>query len=253
MFTTNAYYSSVDAAAAWTTLAGVADPHVFVSGNDIRVPKLNKLIMAAFGVGSGGQGQGRLTSPSLRAEVRPIIEPVMGRNDGHVLPSSPQKLYDCRQSPISLLTDEALNAEIHSDTTAAARQWAIISLADGPVDPVKGEIWSVRATGATTLIAGSWVNVPITFDETLPVGDYTLVGLRARSTNLLAARAVLIDQGPRPGVVGCNAMDDLSHPMMRRGELGAFGKFHSTTPPSFDCLAGVADTAEVFILDIIRA
>lgn len=247
-----AHYQSVDAANAYTYLAAVADQTQYTNSNDLRVPKLNKLFAVAAAVGSGGLGVARLSSPSLRREVLPQIEPVMGRTDGHQLPTSPAYVHDFRKSPLVLDEGEAYNVEVHSDTTAAARQWILSWFCDNVPAEVDGGAFVIRATGATTLGVGAWTTVAITFDQSLPVGNYDVVGFRARSSNLYAARIIFPEQGPRPGVIGCNASSDISWGPQRRGGLGVFGTFNSNNPPQVECLAGVADTAEVFEFDLVK-
>ena len=254
MFTTVAFLRSVDAAAALTNLLPVTDQHVFTSGNDLRVPAANQLVAVAGGVGSGSTGILRIDAPSLLDLTRLYINPVNGRNDGNVEPDTPQAVHDLRGNPIPLAVDEAINAVIQSDTTAAAIQWAILWLADGPVAPVgQGEIITVRATGATALVASAWTLVdPITFADALPVGNYAVVGLRAQSTGLIAARLVFRGGLWRPGVLGVDTENDLQWPGFRSGQMGVFGEFHSTTPPAVECLSVSADGAETFFFDLVK-
>jgi len=252
MFSLVAFLESVDAANAYNALAAIADQHIRVSGDDLYVPKLNQIIVLAAGVGSGGLGHVRLAAPSLRGLTRPILEPVNGRNDGNVEPDSPHKVHDYRRVPIPLLENEVLNAEVHSDTTAAAVQWLLAWLADGPVEPVAGKSFTVRATGTTTLVANAWTNVPLVFDEDLPRGRYQVIGMRARSTGCIAGRLVFIGGIHRPGVLGTDAQEDLEWPGFRQGGLGVFGEFDDLNPPSVDFLSLSADTAETVILDLVQ-
>ena len=158
-----------------------------------------------------------------------------------------------------MVTGEQANIELLADPAAPQLQWGLAWFADGIVAPAAGPVFTIRATGATALAASTWVNVPITFSENLPRGRYQVVGLRAQSTNMVAARLVFVgtgSQGPwRPGVMGTNTDRHLEHPAFRYGpppDLGLFGEFEDTDTPSIDCLANAADAAEVFYLDLIQ-
>ena len=145
-----------------------------------------------------------------------------------------------------------MTCEILSNPAAAQRQWLVLWLADGPPAPATGRVFTVRATGATTLVLDQWTLVPLTLIENLPRGRYALVGMRARSAGAVAARVVGIGWRWRPGVLGCDAQGDLDHPMFRMGGLGVFGEFEDTDLPQIEFLSTVADTAEDVYLDLIQ-
>jgi len=251
-FTTVAFYESIDAAGSWSNLAAIADQHVYTSGDDLTVPDLSQVIAVAAGVGSGGNGIARLVAPSLRDISLPKISPINGGADADAEPNSPQAVIDMRSSPLQLVTYEALNAQVHSNTTAAAVQWVLVWLADRPPTPVSGEIITVRGTGSSTLSAGSWTNVNISLDEDLPVGRYQLVGMRAISSGLIAARAVPRGGGWRPGCLGCEAETDITHDIFRYGRLGVWFEFTHNRVPSVDFLSLSADTSETVYFDLIK-
>jgi hypothetical protein len=75
--------------------------------------------------------------------------------------------------------------------------------------------------------------------------------MRARGTNLVAARLVFPAQIPRPGVPAVNAIGDLDAMIFRYGAAGELGSFPHTNPPTVDCL-GVTDTAQTFIFDLVK-
>jgi len=255
MFTTCAFQESVDPAGAFNALTAVPDPHITVFGDDLRVPSLNQLIAAAFGVETTVESFARLTSPSLRVRNLLHVEPFNVGAAAAVEPGSPHRITDLRRTPVVLVPGENLNAEVQSDPAAAQIQWAVVWLADGPVAPVEGAIFTARATAAQVLVANTWGNGALTFVEDLPRGRYQVVGLRARSAGLVAARLVFVGQGAagwRPGVLGTDAQDDLEHMMFRYGQLGVFGEFEDIEPPTVDFLSVSADAAEDVYLDLIQ-
>ena len=109
----------------------------------------------------------------------------------------------------------------------------------------------MRATAAATLAAGTWVNSALTMTQTLPVGTYAVVGLRAIGANLQAARLSFIGGGYRPGVPAVNGDGDGDFKPLRFGMSGEFGRFDNNTIPSVDCL-GHTDTSQRFYLDLIK-
>lgn len=257
MFTTVAFGQSVDPAGAFDPILAVLDQHVRVNGDDIFIPELNQLVAVAAGVETTVESFARLTAPSLRGMARFQIEPFNTAGAAAVEPASPHRVADLRRSPLALVVQEALNAEINSNPAAAQIQWVVCWLADNPIEPVAGKIFSTIATGATALVAiaaaaTGWTNVPLTFDEDLPRGRYQVVGMRARSAGMVAARIVFVGGRWRPGVLGVDAQDDLEHPMFRGGQLGVFGEFEDIDTPSVDCIAISADAAEDFVFDLIQ-
>lgn len=252
MFTTVAFLESVDPAGAYNALTAIADQHIRVSGDDLYVPSLSQIIAVAAGIETAAEAKPRLTSPSLRGRGRFYIEPYNGQAAAAVEPDNPPKVTDLLTSPLKLISQEQLNAEVDSNPVAAQIQWCVVWLADGPVAPVLGDIFTVDATNATTLVGSAWTNGALTFSEDLPRGRYQVVGMRARSAGLVAARLVFIGGVWRPGCLGCDAQTDLDWYGFRGGVMGVFGEFEDTDPPSVDFLSVSADTAQDVQLDLIQ-
>jgi hypothetical protein len=253
MFTTVAHIQSIDPAAVYTAInAALGEQHIRSTGTQIFVPELTQIIALAAGVDITVESFARLAAPSLRKLSRFEIEPFSTDTAAAVEPASPAPVVDLRLNPLQPTKDEVLTAEINSNPAAAREQWVVEWLADGPVTPVTGKIFTVRATGAATLVALTWGNVALTLSEDLPRGRYAVVGLRARSAGCIAARMVFIGGRWRPGVLGCDAQADLTHEMFRFGGLGVFGEFEDTDLPSVDFLSISADTAEDVLLDLIQ-
>ena len=114
-------------------------------------------------------------------------------------PARPPPVYDLRANALPLVRDEVLQAEINSNPVAVQIQWVVVWFADAPLVPATGTIFTVRATSATTLIAGSWGNCPLTMNEDLPRGRYAVVGLRGRSAGCIAVSMVFVGGRWRPG------------------------------------------------------
>lgn len=252
MFTTVGYYESVDQAGLYNPAAAVADQHVRVSGDDIQIPTLNQVVAIACGVENVAAHRARLVSPSLRVRSNFQIQPLNGQAAAAVEPNDAHNVVDLRDSPLVLVVGEQLNLELLANPAAPQIQWGVVWLADGPIVPVKGAIFTVRATSATAAVAGSWTNVAIAFEEDLPRGRYQLVGLRPVSAGIIAARAVFVGFGNRPGALGSDSNEDYGHDIWRLGQLGVFGEFEDIEPPTMDVLAVSADATQEFWMDLIQ-
>lgn len=246
-FTTVAF-SEGTSSATLDYVAAVADPHIRVSGDDIIVPELNKLV-GYYAIGSS-MTQARLSSPSLRAVVEPDIEPF----DFDMEPVSNPNFHDRFDTPFELARSEAINFEVISVGTGASPiDRCIVWLGDGakPAVPA-GKMITVRATGTTTLTTSTWTNVNLTFSQTLPAGRYAVVGMRAASAGAIAARLVFSGTPWRPGVIGCDTDQDVMPDRFRYGKAGVWGEFEHNEPPTADFLSNSADTTETVHLDLIK-
>ncbi len=253
VFHLGGFEEDLDSAGVFANVAALADDRLFTQGDDLRVPELNRVIFMAAGAESTVAPRVRLTSPTLDAGVRPEIVPLnIGTAD--IEPASPHAIMDMRENPLSLGVDEILQAEINNNPGTIIRQWVLLAFADGPVQPISGqEILTVRAVGATTLVAETWTSVNIVLDENLTPGNYQLVGLHALGATLVAARVIFRTGNQwRPGCLGVDLIQDLADPMFRAGRLGVWGEFPFTQIPAMECLAVAADTAQVFHLDLIK-
>lgn len=251
---TAAFWENIDPAGVLSNLAAAAgEQALFTTGDDIRIPSFaSQLALICAQVASGGTGRAELQSPSLRRFVNLNVQPVNGVNDGNVEPASPALFYDLHENPIALDPDESLNALVDSNPTAAADQSVIVFLADGPIAPVSGPAHSVRATGAITAVAGQWTSGALTFAQTLPAGEYDVVGMWVRGDTIVAARLIFVGQANRPGVIGGDVDNDEPSPLFRHGRFGVLGHFDSTTPPQLEVLCNDADTAQEVVLDLVK-
>lgn len=227
-----------------TAIAGLADQHVTVSGNDIIVPTLSK-VGGIYGLGAS-MSNAQLASPSLRTFLNLDVAGI----DIAAEPTSPPNWMDLFDRPVDLIATEGLNFNSTNDATARASGlvWLMDEIAPLPA----GKITTIRATGATTLGAYAWTNVPLTFTQTLPAGRYAIVGMKATSDGGIAARCVIPGYAWRPGVIAQDAISDITPARFRHGRMGNWGEFGHQEPPTVDFLSISADTSEVVFLDLIK-
>lgn len=242
------FYGNINSAGALTNVAPVADQAIRSTTTGFIVPgDISSLIGEAALSAQTGPGRGQLQSPSLRAFANQDIHPIVA-----AIKFGGNPAYQWHgHSPRPLKGNEELDLYVTATGGAAAHTYGLAFLADGPVQVEQGNIFSVYATGAAALAAGTWVNTALTFGSTLPAGTYKIVGFRAQGANLIAARFALVGAGYRPGVPAVNAVGDADPYFTRAGRMGAFGVFDVNQPPTVDCL-GETDTAQNFVLDLIK-
>ena len=140
-----AFYSSLDAAGAFTPVVPIADPMLFVQGNAIRVPTdMPNLIWLAGGADATVSPQFRLTSPSLTTVGRPQIQPVNVTSAAAALPGSPFNIMWVNDNPIALAGDELLTCDLLNNPGAAQFQWAMIQFGDSTPTPKRSSLWISR-------------------------------------------------------------------------------------------------------------
>lgn len=246
MHTLCGFTQSVDQS-AMANIAAIPDPHLRIEGNNIIIPPQVNTIVATWANGVN-LDRAQLQSPSMRRILNYEISPVAISASN----PSPLPFIDKRMTPIILDADEPLSCQTAESGAGATRMNAFVCLAPGVLEPVRGDIRSVRVSAAATLNAFSWSNASLTFDQSLPAGKYQLVGGRFRSAGLLAWRAVFVGGLWRPGAPGFTT-DALVDPLeFRLGNMGVWGEFDHNLPPTIDFFSVSADTSEIGVLDVIK-
>lgn len=248
------FLEDIDPAGAFVRIAALQDDRLFTQGDDLRVPDLRHVVALAGGADGVVAPRFRLDAPSLNAMVRYEVAPLNSQDAAAVEPDSPQKVVDLRDTPIILAVDELLQCELLSNPAAAQDQWLMIWFADGPIQRVTGNnMFTLRLTGSTTLVANVWTAVVPTADDNLPSGTYQIVGMRPDSLGCVAGRIIFHTANQnRPGALGVDTVLDLQHDMFRHGGMGILGEFPFTQLPTFEFLSVIADTVETVHLDLIK-
>lgn len=247
MFTLVAFSESIDTAGELTNITPLADQHIRVEGKNIVVPNAVANLAAAYAVGTN-LTKARVESPSLRR----VLMRDLAKFDVGLNPLYAPGLEAMFTNPMALDASEPLRFQVAEDGTGAVRCTGLIWLSDAPLAPVGGDIYTMRATAAGTSSTYTWVNVPLTLDQTIPAGVYQVVGLAAYAANLIAARLVFVGESQRPGCIGAASPSGGSLDVFRRGNLGTWGEFEHSQPPTLDVLlSGVASGIEVY-LDLLK-
>lgn len=245
-FTLAGFTESQDSAAL-VNIAVVDDDHLTTSGDDLTVPGEYNQLMGYYFVGADFT-LGQIVSPSLRTLVNIDVEPA----DEAAEPASPAAFHDVFERPIQLVTSELMNALMAEDAAGASRVSALVWLGNGITAIPPGRIFTVRATASVTLTANAWTSGSLTFTQSLPAGQYGVVGMRAQSAGLIAARLITPLSPWRPGVIGFDADGDLDVGRFRYGRAGLWIDFEHDAPPRGEFLSVSADTSEVLHLDLVQ-
>lgn len=251
MFTLLAFNEDQNTANAYDNIAGAADQTTRVVNDVVYVPdKFNKILWVC----ARGRDviKAKLESPSLRKMGVLDINPTENLDYAEYV-IQPHARYT-GASPLPLTTGEGLEAFTWSGRASDYYVAVGVCLGEGPVTPVTGEIWTIRATCAsTTPVIKKWVNVEMTFDETLPVGRYQIVGAEVWLNRGLLFRFVPIGTLNRPGGLACWGHQQRAPDWQRWGAMGVWCEFHSSTPPSVDFLCeDTTDTTVSVHLDVIK-
>ncbi len=244
-----AYYENVDPSGALVNIAGVPDTMLNVNGDNITIPgALPNIVGEACLIADISGVAARIQSPSLRIISNLDIEPIV---TGAVTFGSPPEGLLHPLNPTPVVPDEFLEFLCNSAPTGAQDHYGLVWLSDGPQPPVNGNIYTLRATGAITQIAGGWTPGNLSFGQDLPVGRYQVVGLRVRAVNGIAARLLFHGAAWRPGVLMVNTIGDLDLKWFRYGRMGIMGEFDHNLPPQLEIIGG-SSTSQIVFMDIIK-
>jgi hypothetical protein len=275
MMDTIAFYGARAGTTALQNIAGLADSHVTVQGNNIIVPSQCSQILMVYAMSEATAGSLtnaiQITSPSLRATS--LIDLSNWNANGAVsaaaqIPDNNAPYNDFKESPVALQPGEALQTLSSVDAAAAAENiFVIIHLTDGVLtNPFTGRIETVIADGGSTAVINTWSPSALTFRQALRAGTYAVLGMKVTSTSAVAARLVFGNQGARPGVLATNSAVgaatvgsfsdtvDQYQGCFRYGRMGVWGTFTNVNPPQMEIICSVADTAAVqhVALDIVK-
>lgn len=274
MFRLVAFNELTAAAGADTSLtlanvAGLADSHVTVTGDNIQIPPETRNLIAAYVQGGSRTAaetaildQARLEAPSMKPYIDLAALTGLAATAAAQVPLSPTPINNFLGKNVNFVGGE--NMQLKSAESVAGDDrcvTALIWLGDGNYglgNLINLEMKTVRATAAITATAsaGAWGAGALTFEQQLEAGSYAVVGMKMFSATAIAGRLIFSNQGARPGCIGyatpATGVGAIENPMFRNGNLGVWGTFSHTSPPQLEMLAAAADTAEEVYLDVVK-
>jgi len=245
-FTTVAFY--VAAGSAPTTLTALdvlADEHVTYRDENLTVPLLNR-VMAVWAASTDLE-RCQLESPELRRmfleEISPLVNALIPQ-------ASIGGLVDMSDNPLELVRSEKLNVLVeHAAITNAGV--VLVWLCDEAPSPVTGKIHTIRAVPDDAPVAYEWTHSPLTFSQTLPVGNYAIVGGAWVEASGIAARFMVPAHAWRPAVLANTIGAGEPNSPFRKGRWGKWIDFDFDNPPSVEMLSTGTDKGEIY-LDLIQ-
>jgi hypothetical protein len=246
MFHLVAYRSTVSVGTTFSYVTPVADSQVRVEGNNVIVPPGMNHLLAVYAA-SANLVRGRLETPSLRRTMLLDVVPVY--SGGAV--GAADHVNKFVGAPLTLDESEPMRfMAIHSGSSGRTVT-GLVWLGDGPITPVVSEYFVGGAVGSNVTGSGTWENVSIMFDQTLPAGRYAVIGARVELAGGIAFRLSFVGQSWRPGWLIDQDVAGVTSRDARGGRLGVWGEFPHDQPPTVDVLASAGGTPVVY-LDLVK-
>lgn len=222
------------------------DTYVPIQNNHYLPP----IPMKLFGGWFGGTLLTSLTlvTPKTRMVVPPRLYPIQQTT----LPPDRPHIWDRRANPFVLNAIEEVSVQMTVGGAAAAPTTAILFAGDQlePVPP--GDVYSLHGVSSTPAVANAWTQVAITWDQSLPAGNYTIVGSQHQSANAIAHRWYFRTSPMKPGFLSINSLGNITDPSYYYGGWGALGTFNTTAYPFVEVLANAADASHDFVMNFVK-
>lgn len=238
--------------------------------NGMQVPSNLPYLHSVMGVGA------HLVHVRPQANsMTPYPYPALSPNNRGSAFESPPRIWDFSRYPIPLRATEELDIFATQNSGGSETEYVAVNVCDGPTQPYTqqinplsvtgygpqiGRYFTVHWTAAVTLTAGAWSQVQPAFDQTLPAGQYILLGARVFSATGRFFR-MFPSTAPlwRPGGICVQAYDGMD-PVNQRfiPEYAAMGlgwgpwlQFYQNVPPQVEIFATAADTAQEGWFDLV--
>lgn len=187
----------------------------------------------------------RLNSPTLRMISPPHIRPVRQA----ALPAGGELVQWFGNQPLALKANEEIGVEATGDNADVATilLWLTTGLMPIPAGPIITQRW----TSSTAAVSGVWTSITMTLEQSLPPGDYALVGSECLSTNAIAHRWIIPNQFWRPGVLSQAGVTVQTDIRLQTRQLGRFGQFKNTAMPTCQVLVNGTDNSHIGFWQIV--
>lgn len=241
------YSAAVAAGGTNVDTAAISDPQMPIQ-NGHFLPPTDLLLYYAIAIGTN-ISQARLVSPSLRVPFIPYLWPLNNAAN----PGNDPNIADYRKKPFRLRMLEELECDTSQTDAGSQHMNVALFFGDGDLSYPSGmDIFSLRCTAAITATTYAWTSGTLTLGQTLPQGEYTVVGMHVQSATCIAARLIFPGYPWRPGVVGSDTTGHRGPFFGTKAPAGVLGKFRNTALPQLEIFCTTADTAQVVQLDLIK-
>ena len=241
-----AAFNSSLAASTLAQVSAVTDGILAIQNNNFILQEPHALLFAA--AMSADLQRARIVTPKFRQITTPWIRPITSA----AVPGTEPRIADYRDYPLVFREREEISVEAFQSNAGAQEVTAFIGMSWGIQPAPRGDIYTMRGTSTTAAVADTWTQIAVTWQDSIPVGVFAVVGLNVQSTNARAARLILENQYPRPGSISTATIGSQMHPAFRLGGLGIWGQFNSVRMPNVEVFANAADAAHEIYLDIVK-
>jgi hypothetical protein len=228
-----------------TTVPFFGDPAIAISNSNVYPPNDMQLIGAAQ-IGTPIT-QVRFSSPSIRPTGIPYVRPQLGNS---AVPINNTPWMDLRHSPFRVRGREEFN--VQATATGAGRANTAVLLQDTRVPLPPGDIYAIRATGATAAVASTPTTTALTWADSLPTGTYAVVWADLISTTCQFFRLIFTGQTWRPGFSGMVTESMNQEAIWTPGSLGVWGMFNNISMPQCEILCSAADATQILYLYVVK-
>jgi hypothetical protein len=226
----------------------VADSIVPQDGANNYLPQSNMRLMFAW-AGSAHLDRARLVSPPYRQVALPYIYPP----NVSATPLSPVPHLNLKDNPLYIGAENPFGIDATlTGNTAAETTTAVCNAYSQQMPAPMGDVYTLRATGTTTLSAFGWTQVTLTFDQPIIQGRYSVIGGDVLSATGIAWRITMDNYFFRPGGLCITTEGNISPYPQREGGWGEWGQFDNTSLPRLEVFSGAADTSETLWLQVIK-
>lgn len=230
-----------------TDVTPVSDP-VFLVQNGHFVPSINVRLMWAAMM-SATLNRVRVATPKTRVVTNPYIRPII---EAAVPPSNPA-VANWLDAPFSLNALEEIQLLATSGLGTGNENFTGLALVGTGVQPVpQGDFYRLRFTSTTAAVANKWSQLSVTWQDTLPAGQYSVVGLEHESAGGQACRLIFNGQQYRPGTLSVTALANRQHDIFYGHRVGVLGNFLQTAMPIPEVLCNSADASHEGYLEVVR-
>lgn len=239
MFHLGAFYKASAGGLTDEDTPAVSD-QVFTISNNHFIPPVPVWLKMAVLVGAQAQRL-KISSPKLRA----LAQLQFPRAAVGVSAVTAGQFNDCSVMPVKLNPIDELSALV-TTTVGASNNIVGVWLDDGNTQHPRGEPYWIHGQSTFTSVAAQWSNGSITFDQTLPAGRYSIIGMDVVAATTSFARLIFPTGGWRPGVTVRTAVGGNMPDFFQNGYMGEFGQFASVAQP----LLEVFSTTGVSLFDV---
>ena len=249
MHHTLAFFNTTAGALALSDSPAVTDGWATVTNNHFIMQQDMDLVMAAAFADTVTRLQ--LNLPHWRFVNQPEIVPVIQTWDG------PEAINPYMLEPKNLTVNNIDELQALVSTSGTATNGVLTALwltpTTGNLNVPGGQVYPCRFTAAISGATGNWARGNIVFDQTLPAGEYAVVGLDVVDVSSQLARLRFQTFTMLPGTWVRNGATGTNPRQFRNGRLGNWGQFMNTAQPTLEIFsANGGATAQSGVIDLIK-